>query len=107
MSAKEAFKSYVRAYDAHSLKTIFDVNSLDLIQVGKSFGFTTPPAVDLSKSKFRYCLFSFEIIQQFFADCKGRKHDRRGTDGFGSYKNSDQYRRPQKKKDGDNRQFAR
>lgn len=48
MSAKEAFKAYVRAYDSHHLKQIFDVDTLDLVQVGKSFGFTVPPAVDLS-----------------------------------------------------------
>ncbi|EEC00637.1 ATP-dependent RNA helicase pitchoune, putative, partial [Ixodes scapularis] len=47
MSAKEAYKAYVRAYDSHHLKSIFDVNTLDLIQVAKSFGFTVPPSVDL------------------------------------------------------------
>ncbi|XP_034940889.1 probable ATP-dependent RNA helicase pitchoune [Chelonus insularis] len=47
MSAKEAFKGYVRAYDSHHLKQIFDIETLDLVQVGKSFGFTVPPAVDL------------------------------------------------------------
>lgn len=48
LSAKEAFKSYVRAYDSHHLKTIFDIETLDLQKVGKSFGFTVPPAIDLS-----------------------------------------------------------
>lgn len=47
MSAKEAYKSYVRAYDSHHLKSIFDVNTLDLIQVAKSFGFLVPPNIDL------------------------------------------------------------
>ncbi|XP_077486977.1 putative ATP-dependent RNA helicase pitchoune [Amblyomma americanum] len=47
MSAKEAYKAYVRAYDSHHLKSIFDVNTLDLIQVAKSFGFLVPPNVDL------------------------------------------------------------
>ncbi|XP_058789325.1 probable ATP-dependent RNA helicase pitchoune [Phymastichus coffea] len=47
MSAKEAFKAYVRAYDSHHLKTIFDINTLDLSQVAKSFGFASPPACDL------------------------------------------------------------
>lgn len=46
-SAKEAYKSYVRSYDSHSLKDIFDVNSLDLLQVSKSFGFSVPPFVDM------------------------------------------------------------
>lgn len=48
LSAKEAYKAYVRAYDSHSLKNIFDVNTLDLVGVAKSFGFTVPPFVDLS-----------------------------------------------------------
>ncbi|MCP9260852.1 ATP-dependent RNA helicase has1 [Dirofilaria immitis] len=43
-SAKEAYKCYIRAYDSHSLKTIFDVNTLNLIAVSKSFGFSTPPS---------------------------------------------------------------
>jgi ATP-dependent RNA helicase DDX18/HAS1 len=49
MSGKEAFKAYVRAYDSHHLKTIFDISTLDLTKVGLSFGFKVPPAVDLSK----------------------------------------------------------
>lgn len=48
MSAKEAYKAYVRAYDSHHLKSIFDVNTLDLVQVAKSFGFLVPPNVDLN-----------------------------------------------------------
>ena len=47
VSAKEAFKSYVRAYESHALKQIFNVQTLDLTQVGKSFGFTVPPHIDL------------------------------------------------------------
>jgi ATP-dependent RNA helicase DDX18/HAS1 len=49
-SAKEAYKCYVRAYDSHSLKEIFDVNTLDLVAVAKSFGFSAPPYVDLPVS---------------------------------------------------------
>lgn len=45
-SAKEGYKSYVRAYASHSLK-VFNVQSLDLKKVSKSFGFETPPWVDL------------------------------------------------------------
>ena len=48
-SAKEAFRSYVRAYDAHQLKNIFDVGTFDLNKVALSYGFTVPPVVDLSK----------------------------------------------------------
>nr|CAD7424127.1 unnamed protein product [Timema monikensis] len=48
MSAKSAYKSYVRAYDSHHLKQIFDVETLDLAKVAISFGFKIPPSVDLS-----------------------------------------------------------
>lgn len=46
-SAKEAYKCYLRAYDSHSLKDIFDVTNMDLTAVSKSFGFSVPPFVDL------------------------------------------------------------
>merc|ERR1711936_869320 len=47
VSAKEAFKSYVRAYESHALKQIFNVQTLDLKSVGMSFGFVSPPHIDL------------------------------------------------------------
>lgn len=46
-SAKEAFRSYVRAYNSHKLKEIFDTSTLDLVAVAKSFGFEHPPPVEL------------------------------------------------------------
>ncbi|XP_047226733.1 ATP-dependent RNA helicase DDX18 [Girardinichthys multiradiatus] len=47
-SAQEAYKSYVRAYDSHSLKQIYSVNTLNLPMVALSFGFHVPPYVDLN-----------------------------------------------------------
>ncbi|XP_072252613.1 ATP-dependent RNA helicase DDX18 [Leuresthes tenuis] len=47
-SAQEAYKSYVRAYDSHSLKQIYSVNTLNLPMVAQSFGFKVPPYVDLN-----------------------------------------------------------
>ncbi|XP_037653297.1 ATP-dependent RNA helicase DDX18-like [Choloepus didactylus] len=47
-SAQEAYKSYIRAYDSHSLKQIYNVNNLNLPQVALSFGFKVPPFVDLN-----------------------------------------------------------
>ncbi|KAM4626631.1 ATP-dependent RNA helicase DDX18 [Discoglossus pictus] len=47
-SAQEAYKAYIRAYDSHSHKQIFDVNTLDLPKVSMSFGFQVPPYVDLN-----------------------------------------------------------
>merc|ERR1712037_149029 len=47
LSAKEAYKAYVRAYESHSLKQIYDVQNLDLKCVGQSFGFVVPPHIDI------------------------------------------------------------
>ena len=46
-SAKDGYKSYLQAYASHSLRSVFDVNKLDLIKVAKAFGFATPPRVDV------------------------------------------------------------
>ena len=45
--ARAAYRSYILAYNAHQLKDIFNVHSLDLLAVAKSFGFSAPPKVDL------------------------------------------------------------
>ncbi|OLY82593.1 ATP-dependent RNA helicase HAS1 [Smittium mucronatum] len=46
-SARDGYRSYLQAYTSYQLKTIFDVNQLDLAKVGKSFGFSIPPKVNL------------------------------------------------------------
>ncbi|KAH8693559.1 putative ATP-dependent RNA helicase [Talaromyces proteolyticus] len=46
-SAKEGYRSYLNAYGSHSLRSVFDIHKLDLVKVAKSFGFSTPPRVDL------------------------------------------------------------
>ncbi|XP_016961335.1 probable ATP-dependent RNA helicase pitchoune [Drosophila biarmipes] len=69
-SAKEAFKSYVRSYDSHQLKQIFNVNTLDLQAVSKSFGFLVPPVVDLKVGAAK----------------RERPEKRVGGGGFGFYK---------------------
>ena len=69
MSAKEAYKAYVRAYDSHHLKQIFDVETLDLVKVAKSFGFTVPPAVDLSKYILLKILLYHKIPSMIFLEC--------------------------------------
>ncbi|KAL4829581.1 hypothetical protein H8958_005603 [Nasalis larvatus] len=68
-SAQEAFKSYIRAYDSHSLKQIFNVNNLNLLQVALSFGFKVPPFVDLNVN-----------------DNEGKQKKRGGGGGFGYQK---------------------
>ncbi|TQD95986.1 hypothetical protein C1H46_018473 [Malus baccata] len=56
-SAKEAYKSYLLAYNSHSMKDIFNVHRLDLQAVAASFCFLGPPKMNLnlnsSASKFR------------------------------------------------------
>ncbi|GKT57531.1 ATP-dependent RNA helicase HAS1 [Colletotrichum tofieldiae] len=47
-SAKDGYRSYLHAYASHSLRTVFDINKLDLAKVAKSFGFSTPPRVDIT-----------------------------------------------------------
>ena len=46
-SAKDGYRSYLHAYASHSLRSVFDINKLDLVKVAKSFGFSTPPRVDI------------------------------------------------------------
>ena len=48
--ARSAYKSFLYSYLSHSLKDVFDVQKLDLIEVGKSFGLVAPPKVDLTMS---------------------------------------------------------
>ncbi|WVW83356.1 ATP-dependent RNA helicase HAS1 [Kwoniella bestiolae CBS 10118] len=47
-SARDGYRSYLQSYASYSLKKIFDVNKLDLAKVGKAFGFSVPPKVNIS-----------------------------------------------------------
>lgn len=46
--SREAYRTYLYAYAAHAMKDCFDVASLDLSKVARSFGFPAPPKIDLS-----------------------------------------------------------
>ncbi|WCJ43336.1 ATP-dependent RNA helicase HAS1 [Euphorbia peplus] len=56
-SAIDAYRSYILAYNSHSMKDIFNVHRLDMQAVAKSFCFSCPPKVNLNidsnVSKFR------------------------------------------------------
>nr|CAD7462876.1 unnamed protein product [Timema tahoe] len=100
MSAKSAYKSYVRAYDSHHLKQIFDVETLDLAKVALSFGFKVPPSVDLNVNSSK----------------GARPRKRKGGGGYGQFNNNEGkkvnkttiYKQPNnKKRKPDNRQFSR
>ncbi|PWW76633.1 P-loop containing nucleoside triphosphate hydrolase protein [Tuber magnatum] len=45
--AKDAFRSYLKNYALHALPSIFDYSKLDVAKAAKSFGFDTPPRVDV------------------------------------------------------------
>ncbi|KAJ3521636.1 hypothetical protein NM208_g13201 [Fusarium decemcellulare] len=47
-SAKDGYRSYLHAYASHSLRSVFDINKLDLARVAKSFGFSVPPRVEIT-----------------------------------------------------------
>ena len=44
-SAREAYRGYLLAYNSHQLKDAFNVHTLDLGAVARSFGFDRPPRV--------------------------------------------------------------
>ncbi|XP_056145125.1 ATP-dependent RNA helicase DDX18 [Lampris incognitus] len=94
-SAQEAYKSYVRAYDSHSLKQIYSVNTLNLPMVAVSFGFKVPPYVDLNVNS-----------------SKGMKLQKRGGGGGFGYQKSKNVHKSKifkhvNKGKGDKRQFSR
>ncbi|XP_042683309.1 ATP-dependent RNA helicase DDX18 [Centrocercus urophasianus] len=93
-SAQEAYKAYIRAYDSHSLKQIYNVGNLDLNKVSLSFGFKVPPYVDLSVNSNQ-----------------GRRLQKRGGGGgFGYQKPKSVHKAKIFKhisKKSDNRQFSR
>ncbi|XP_034549557.1 ATP-dependent RNA helicase DDX18 [Notolabrus celidotus] len=93
-SAQEAYKSYVRAYDSHSLKQIYSVNTLNLPMVALSFGFKVPPYVDLNVHSGK----------------GGKLQKRGGGGGFGYQKsnfNKSRIFKHVNKGKGDRRQFSR
>ncbi|PNY12402.1 DEAD-box ATP-dependent RNA helicase 51-like protein [Trifolium pratense] len=46
--AKDAYKSYILAYNSHSMKDIFSVGRLDMQDVAASFCFSNPPNVSIN-----------------------------------------------------------
>lgn len=47
-SSRDAYRSYLHAYAAHSLKDCFQVANLDLAKLARGFGFAAPPKVELN-----------------------------------------------------------
>lgn len=92
-AAKEAFRSYILAYNSHHLKETFNIHSLDLKAVAKSFGFTSPPKVNIN------------IESKAANTRKAKKVDYKRDNRFGghTFSASNPYG---KRKEGDNRQFS-
>nr|DAD31648.1 TPA_asm: hypothetical protein HUJ06_010499 [Nelumbo nucifera] len=71
-SAKDAYRSYILAYNSHSMKDIFNVHRLDLQAVAASFCFSCPPKVNLnidsSASKFRKKMRKVEGTRNGFSE---------------------------------------
>jgi ATP-dependent RNA helicase DDX18/HAS1 len=87
LSAKEAYKAYVRAYASHSMKNVYNVEQLDLIKVAYSFGFRVPPVVDLgvyqskkgSKSKNGFTRPKQERKMKIFKNLSNEKGKKKFT----------------------------
>ncbi|KAL7547897.1 hypothetical protein ACHAWF_011162 [Thalassiosira exigua] len=95
-AARDAYRSYLLAYTSHSLRDIFDVHELDLAAVGRAFGFTAPPRVDLAFSmKGKAQRHNGQVL-------KGGK-GKSGTGSGHSFSASNPYGR---KQSGDRRQFS-
>lgn len=106
-SAREAYRSYLLSYASHSHKDIFNVHAIDLQGVGRAFGFSVPPRVDLDFSargdKKGEKRTSQQKRQQSFegGDKKKRKFESQSGHAFSA---DNPYG---KKAAGDKRQFLR
>ena len=58
-------QAYVRAYESHSLKQIYDVHNLDLKSVGNSFGFVVPPHI--GKPFYYFYLGTLLLLLYYFS----------------------------------------
>jgi len=87
LSAKEAYKAYVRAYASHSMKNVYNVEQLDLVKVAYSFGFRVPPVVDIgvykskkaSKSKNSFMRPKQERKMKIFKNLSNEKRKKKFT----------------------------
>ncbi|GMM36534.1 ATP-dependent RNA helicase [Saccharomycopsis crataegensis] len=47
-SAKDGYRAYLQAYASHHLKTVYQIDKLDLTKVAKGYGFPIPPRVNIT-----------------------------------------------------------
>ena len=107
--ARDAYRAYVLAYNSHGTKDAYNVHTLDLAAVARSFGFAVPPRVSLNiESKAAHARKA----------ARGKAGGGGGGGGLGGGKGGGDYRRATghafsasnpygKRAAGDTRQFVR
>jgi ATP-dependent RNA helicase DDX18/HAS1 len=93
-AAKDAYRSYLLAYASHSQREIFNVHELDLAAVGRAFGFSVPPRVDLAFSARGGKRNKHKKIQGKKTKSLSSGHGFSASNPYG------------KREEGDNRQFT-
>ncbi|KAH9312246.1 hypothetical protein KI387_027281 [Taxus chinensis] len=98
-SARDAYRSYILAYNSHSMKDIFNVHRLDLQAVATSFGFNCPPKVNLNidSNVAKFKKKAGNLVRGSRGKVDGRKSGH-------SFSSSNPYG---KRPEGDKRQFVR
>ena len=76
-AAKCAYRSYIQAYNSHSLKDVFDVKDIDLQKSALSFGLKVPPKVCLDVSLKRKKIQKRFGKEKNFLDKRYQKKDKR------------------------------
>eukprot|EP01138_Halocafeteria_seosinensis_P006930 gb/GECG01007088.1/.p1 GENE.gb/GECG01007088.1/~~gb/GECG01007088.1/.p1 ORF type:complete len:854 (+),score=140.74 gb/GECG01007088.1/:1-2562(+) len=102
-SAKEGYRSFLLSYASHSLKHIFNVHELDLAAVGKSFGFSVPPRINLNLKTTGQKVRRRGGGGGFGDDSKRPHYFKKKASGH-AFSASNPYG---KRKEGDKRQFAK
>jgi len=101
-AAREAYRSYLLAYNSHQLKDCYNVHRLDLNAVASSFGFEGPPRVQLNlESKAKHA--RREKRQGMEGADDGRKRKQAGQHSGHGFSSANPYGKRDK---GDTRQFA-
>ena len=87
-SAKEGYRSYLQAYASYSLKSIFDLNKLDLTKVARSFGLLVPPAVNMNIGSMKAAKRSGKERVGYHSKKVGQEHFEKQRTDKGLHKKS-------------------
>ncbi|ORY86416.1 P-loop containing nucleoside triphosphate hydrolase protein [Protomyces lactucae-debilis] len=85
-SAKDGYRSYLQAYASYSLKSIFDINKLDLAKVATSFGFTVPPPVNMNLGSMKASKRTGKDRVGYHSKKVGKEHYDKQRSGSGFHK---------------------